>query len=148
MVADKIGGLGAFQIDGAGRPRDGPLMYRGKLVSINITTGEVTEIAKGFTMPSAVRIDGNGKLIVLDCATGEVIRVDPKTGDKEVLVTLGPPVDDLAISKDGTIYVSSSAFNGITAIDPVSLKTRRITWGGLSAPGTDRRSPARRTRRC
>ncbi|TAL01266.1 MAG: hypothetical protein EPO08_10880 [Rhodospirillaceae bacterium] len=133
-IAEKIGGLGAFQFDGAERLY-GPLIFRGKLVRMNITTGEVTEIAKGFTTPSAVRIGGDGKLVALDCATGEVIRVDPKTGDKAVLATLDPPVDDLAIAKDGTIYVSSSAFNGITAIDPLSLKTRRVTWGGLSAPG-------------
>jgi len=134
LIVQKIGGLGAFQIDDAGHLY-GPLMFRGSVVEINIATREVKEIAKGFTTPCAVRIAGDGTLVVLDNATGEIVRVDPKTGDKETLAALDVPVDNLAIAKDGMIYVSSAAMNGIVAVDPKTRATHRITWGGLAAPG-------------
>src|SRR6185295_2917050 len=72
---------------------------------------------------------------VLDYLRGDVVRVDPKSGKKTPLANLPPPVDNLAIAKDGTIYVSSTAYNGITAIDPKTLTRRRVTWGAFSAPG-------------
>jgi sugar lactone lactonase YvrE len=134
VVAEKIGGLNAFQI-AADDALYGPLFFRGKIVKVDIETGAMTDVAAGFQTPSAVKIEADGHLVALDYNKGDVVRVDPKTGEKTVLATLPPPVDNLAIAKDGTIYVSSTAYNGITAIDPKTLATRRITWGDISAPG-------------
>ena len=133
-VAEKIGGLNAFQIadDGA---LYGPLFFRGKIVRIDIETGAIADVADGFERPVAVKIEADGNLIVLDYLRGDVVRVDPKSGRKTPLANLAPPVDNLAIGKDGTIYVSSTAYNGITAIDPKTSAQRRVTWGSFSAPG-------------
>ena len=133
-VVEKIGGLNAFQI-ADDNTLYGPLFFRGKIVKINIETGEMSDVTTGLATPSAVKIEADGHLLVLDFNKGDVIRVDPKTGDKTTLANVPGPADNLAIAKDGTIYVSSTAFNGITAIDPKTGATRRLVWGGLSAPG-------------
>ncbi len=133
-VVEKIGGLNAFQI-ADDNTLYGPLFFRGKIVKMNIETGELSDVATGFATPAAVKIEADGHLVALDFNKGDVIRVDPKTGDKTTLATVPGPADNLAIAKDGAIYVSSTAYNGITAIDPKTGATRRIVWGGLSAPG-------------
>jgi len=131
-VAEKIGGLNGFEIkDGV---LYGPLFLRSKLVKVDIESGAVTDHATGFMQPSAVNFDPQGRLVALDYPTGEVMRLDAD-GSRKLLATLAPPVDNLAIAPDGKIYVTSSAYNGITEIDPDTLATRQLTWGNLSAPG-------------
>ena len=130
-VVEKIGGLNGFEIrDGA---LYGPLFFKGKVVKIDIESGAMSDVAGGFMQPAAVNFDPQGRLIALDYTTGEVMRIEGE--QRRLLATLPPPIDNLAIAPDGKIFVSSSAYNGITEIDPDTLATRRLTWGGLSAPG-------------
>jgi len=135
LVLQHLGGVGAFQIDAAGMLY-APLQFRGKVVKINLKTREVTDLATGFAAPTAVRLAPDGAIIVVDHPTGEVIRVDRESGEKSVIATLDGPADALAIAKNGTIYVTSAAFNAIVAIDPKTKTVRRVTWGDLSAPGS------------
>lgn len=131
-VVEKVGGLNGFEIkDGFVY---GPLFFRGKVVKIDIDSGAMTDVATGFMQPAAVNFDPQGRLVVLDYTTGEVMRLEGE--GRRLLATLPPPIDNLAIAADGKIFVSSSAYNGVTEIDPDTLATRRLTWGGLSAPGT------------
>ncbi|MBM3513410.1 MAG: hypothetical protein FJX59_06815 [Alphaproteobacteria bacterium] len=131
-VVEKVGGLNGFEIkDGFVY---GPLFFKGKVVKVDTETGAMTDVATGFMQPAAVNFDPQGRLVVLDYTTGEVMRLEGE--GRHLLATLPPPIDNLAIAADGKIFVSSSAYNGITEIDPETLATRRLTWGGLSAPGT------------
>ncbi|MBL8645012.1 MAG: hypothetical protein JNK21_13840 [Rhodospirillaceae bacterium] len=135
VVAEQIGGLNGFEIAADGSLY-GPLFFKGKLVKVNIDTGAMTDVALGFMQPSAVNLDAKGRLVALDYVTGEVMRLYPEGGARQLLATVPPPADNLAIAPNGFIYVSSSVYNGITEINPDSGATRRITWGGLSAPGS------------
>jgi sugar lactone lactonase YvrE len=135
LVMSGLGGVGAFQIDKAD-VMYAPLQFRGKVVKINLKTHDVTDVASGFAGPTAVRLAADGALIVVDHPTGQVIRIDRKTGDKTVIATLEGPADALAIAKNGTLYVAGAAFNTIAAINPETKAVRRVTWGGLSGPGS------------
>ena len=130
-VVEKVGGLNGFEIkDGF---LYGPLFFRSKVVKVDIESGAMTDVAAGFMQPAAVNFDPQGRLIVLDYTVGEVMRLEGE--QRRLLATLPAPIDNLAVAPDGKILVSSSAFNGITEIDPDTLVTRRLVWGGLSAPG-------------
>lgn len=135
LIAEKLGGLNGFEIDADGA-LVGPLFLKGKLVKVNLTNGVVTDFASGFMQPAAVNLDSKGRVVAIDYITGEVMRFSPDASTRQLLATVPPPADNLAIAKNDFIYVSSTANNGITEINPDTGATRRMTWGNLSAPGT------------
>jgi sugar lactone lactonase YvrE len=134
VVAEKLGGLNGFEIAADGTLY-GPLFLKGKLVKVNIETGAVTDFAAGFMQPAAVNLDSQGRVVAVDYVTGEVMRFSADGTTRQLLATVATPADNLAIAKSGLIYVSSTANNGITEINPDTGAARRITWGSLSAPG-------------
>jgi len=133
-IAKKLGGLNGFEVT-ADLQLYGPLFLKGKIVRVDIASGEVTEIADGFKVPAAVNLDSQGRLYVVDFHDGSVTRLDLESGGREVIAELEPPLDNLAINSRDEIYVSNPATNTITAIDPDTGATRVVTSGHFSAPG-------------
>jgi len=133
-VARRLGGLNGFEVT-AGNQLYGPLFMRGKLVRVDLASGEVTEIADGFSVPAAVNVDSRGRLWVVDFDDGHVVRLDRDGGGRKVVATLEPPLDNLAIDSTDQVYVSNPATNTITALDPATGATRVVTEGHLSSPG-------------
>jgi len=134
MIAERLGGLNGFEVTD-NNTIIGPLFLRGKVVEVSLDDGSVTEIADGFPRPAAVNLDSAGNIIGVDISTGEVFRIDRATNVKSTITKLLPPLDNLAIAEDDTIYVSNSAYNGITEINPETGESRPIVFGGLSSPG-------------
>ncbi|MFO1425972.1 MAG: hypothetical protein U1F11_03165 [Steroidobacteraceae bacterium] len=64
-----------------------------------------------------------------------MLQVDATSGAVRELATVTPPLDNLAVGPDGTIYVSRPSDNGIVAIDPASGAQRSVVQGRLAAPG-------------
>ncbi len=134
MIAKKLGGLNGFEVT-ADNKLYGPLFFKKKIVEVDLETGAVTDFADGFTTPAAVNIDHRGNLYVVDYATGEVTRIRMSDGERSIVATLDPPLDNLAIDERGFVYVSNPAFNRITEINPDTGDTRVIVEGNLSFPG-------------
>ena len=134
MIAERLGGLNGFEVTD-NNTIIGPLFLRGKIVEVSLDDGSVTEIAEGFPRPAAVNLDSTGNIIGVDISTGEVFKIDRATKAKSTITKLLPPLDNLAIAEDDTIYVSNSAYNGITEINPATGESRPIVFGGLSSPG-------------
>jgi sugar lactone lactonase YvrE len=134
LIAKQLGGLNGFEVT-ADNKLYGPLFFKKKIVEVDIESGEVRDFADGFTTPAAVNIDQNGNLYVVDYATGEVTRIRMSDGERSIIATLDPPLDNLAIDDRGWVYVSNPAFNRITEIDPDTGATRIIVEGNLSLPG-------------
>ena len=72
--------------------------------------GEV--VARGLSMPHSPRWH-DGRLWVLESGTGSVLRVDPATGDRQVVATLPGFTRGLA-------FVGRYAFVGLSKIRPTS----------------------------
>jgi sugar lactone lactonase YvrE len=134
MVLANIGRMNAFQFADE-KFLYGPIMLKGTVVKINVDTGEMTDVAAGFKLPVSVRIERDGHLIVVDHQTSEVFRVDPATGEKTLIASFRSIIDNSAIAKDGTIYLSLTDNNGIVALNPKTLARRRVTWSEFSLPG-------------
>ena len=113
----------------------GPLMHAGKVVRIDLRTMELTEVADGFTRPVAVNLDSDGNIYVIDIVTGELTRIDPQTGAKQLVAALNPPIDNLAISDDDLIYVSHPCQDGIEEINPATGAVRQVAAGSIGLPG-------------
>nr|WP_083332606.1 hypothetical protein [Hyphomonas sp. Mor2] len=134
LIADDLGpGCGLNGMDWG--PDDrlyGPRWFAGEVVSYDVDTGERRVEATGFVTPAAIKFDSQGVLHVLDTGTGELIRVDD--GDRSVVVTLDPGLDNFAFDSADTPYISSyvdgfikraNADGSITTLQP----------GGMAHPG-------------
>jgi streptogramin lyase len=133
-IASGLGGINAFTDDGRGGLYV-PLAEKGSVARVDVASGALTILATGLGQPVAVKRDSRGLLATIDWQTGAVIRVDPATGATRTLATVAPPLDNLAIGPDDTIYVSRPSDNGIVAIDPASGAQRSVIQGRLAAPG-------------
>ena len=67
------------------------------MVKVDAETGQVTVVTDGSKVPAAVKFDSKGNLFVIDNKAGELYRVDIKTGEKKLVATLVPHLDNLAI---------------------------------------------------
>ncbi len=134
LIAEKLGGLNGFEVTRQGKII-GPLFLGNAIVAVDIETGSIEQIADGIQTPAAVNLLSNGDIIALGYRTGRVFCIDPESGEKRIVASLTPPIDNLAIDRNDRVYVSHSSYNGITELDPATGATRRILWGELSAPG-------------
>jgi sugar lactone lactonase YvrE len=133
-IAKKLGGLNGFEVT-ADMQLYGPLFLKGKLVRVDLGSGEVFEIADGFKVPAAVNLDSKGRLFAVDFRDGTITRMNLDSSERKIIATLEPPLDNLAINSQDEIYVSNPATNTITAVDPESGATRVVTQGEMGSPG-------------
>ena len=133
-IARKLGGLNGFEVT-EDLQLYGPLFLRGKLVKVDLDSGNVAELADGFTVPAAVNIDSKNRLFVVDFDDGKVTRIDLTSGVREVIAELEPPLDNLAINSRDEIFISNPATNTITAVNGDTGEARVVVSGNLSSPG-------------
>jgi len=95
-------------------------------------TGTITaeKVAGDLGVPDAVKFDKDGQIVSTQVASGQVLRIDPRSGAQTVLASLNPGLDNLTFA-DGRLFVSN--FTGeITEI--LDGSTRTLLPGGLNWP--------------
>ena len=133
-IIEGMGGLNGFEFGPDGHLY-GPLWFKGEVVRVNVESGEMDTVADGFRIPAAVNFDGQGRLYVVDSATGELLRVTPGRSEKVRVAQLSPSLDNLAIDKKaGLIYVSNMADNSIQEVDLADGRVRDLVRTRLAAP--------------
>lgn len=133
-IMEGMGGLNGFEF-GPDDKLYGPLWFKGQIARVDVDAGTLDIVASGFKTPAAVNFDGQGRLLVVDTATGHLTRIDLETGAKTRLARLKPSLDNLAVAKDGRIFVSNMADNGIQQVDPATGRARQVVKGQLAMPG-------------
>ena len=133
-IIEGMGGLNGFEFGPDGHLY-GPLWFKGEVVRVNVDSGEMETVADGFRIPAAVNFDGQGRLYVVDSATGELLRLQPGTAEKVRVARLKPSLDNLAIDKQaGLLYVSNMADNSIQEVDLADGRVRDLVRTRLAAP--------------
>lgn len=133
-IIEGMGGLNGFEFGPDGHLY-GPLWFKGEVVRVNVESGEMDTVADGFRIPAAVNFDGQGRLYVVDSATGELLRLQPGTAEKVRVARLKPSLDNLAIDKKaGLLYVSNMADNSIQEVDLADGRVRDLVRTRLAAP--------------
>ncbi len=130
-IAEKLGGLNGFDF-GPDNMLYGPLWFKGVIAKVDVETGNVEVVAKGFKIPAAANFDSKGNLYAVDTAMGEVVQVDLKTGQKKVIAKVDPSIDNLAIDSKDRIFITNMSKNGIYEIDKKTGKARTVVEGKLS----------------
>lgn len=133
LIRKDLGGFNGFEVGPDGMLY-GPLWFKNAIVKIDPKTGADTVVADGFQVPAAANFGPDGNLYAIDTKTGELKRIDMATKVVTVLATLAPALDNLAIAKDGTIYVSNMADATIYAVNPADGAVRTVVKGPLATP--------------
>jgi sugar lactone lactonase YvrE len=88
-------------------------------------------IAGDLGVPDSVKFDSAGNIVSTQVASGQVLRIDPRSGEKRVLAQLSPGLDNCTFVGDRLLV---SNFTGaITEISPDGT-TRAVLPGGLNWP--------------
>ena len=88
-------------------------------------------IAGDLGVPDSVKFDSAGNIVSTQVASGQVLRIDPRSGEKHLLAQLSPGLDNCTFVGDRLLV---SNFTGaITEISPDGT-TRAVLPGGLNWP--------------
>lgn len=129
-----MGGLNGFEFGPDGLLY-GPLWFKGQVVKIDVEKGgQMTTVASGFKVPAAVNFDKKGNLYVVDTALGQLVRVTPASGEKTLIATLKPGLDNLAIDGRDRVFVTNMVDNGVYLVDTRTGAARTIIEGKLAVP--------------
>jgi sugar lactone lactonase YvrE len=103
----------------------------GTISRIDLSTGEKKVVASGLRMPEGIAVFPDGKLLVVETGTRQLLKIDPASGAITPLVinlAVGfpsypgglPPylITGVAVSDSGTIYVTGDLENVLYKISP------------------------------
>jgi sugar lactone lactonase YvrE len=111
-----------------------PRWFEGRIVTVDIETGDLTNVTTDWGVPTAVKFNSQGELHAVNQGNGELVRIDLSTGDREVLAVF--PVgwsDNLAFDSEDRLFVSSATDGTILEVLPDgSLRT--VSPGGMIGP--------------
>lgn len=110
-----------------------PVMTANEIWRIDPCAGDGApqRVAGDLGVPDSVKFDADGQIISTQAASGQVLRIDPRTGARTVLAQLAPGLDNCAFA-DGRLFVSN--FSGeITEINRAGAATA-VLPGGLNWP--------------
>lgn len=113
----------------------GPIVTQGRVVRIDVDADPPTleTVVEGMATAIAVKFDSQGRLHVLNAATGEVWRVDAASGAKDLLAQLPPGIDNLAFDASDRLFVTHN--NGGFVWEVLADgSTRELIRGGMIGP--------------
>jgi sugar lactone lactonase YvrE len=118
-----------------------PVMTANEIWRVGLDGGEPERVATDLGVPDSVKFDGDGHIVSTQVASGQVLRIDPRTGAKTVLAQLSPGLDNLTLV-DGRLFASN--FTGEITEVLGDGQTRTLLAGGFNWPhdlaiGTDGR---------
>jgi sugar lactone lactonase YvrE len=82
-----------------------PVMEANQIWRIDLEGGRPEVVAGDLGVPDSVKFDSKGYIISTQVASGLVLRIDPRTGDRHVLADIGPGLDNATFVGD-RLFVS------------------------------------------
>jgi sugar lactone lactonase YvrE len=116
MELDRNGGAPRIILDNVPMPNafevgpDGmlylPVMGTNEIWKVSLDGGQPETVAKDLGVPDSVKFDSQGRIVSTQVHSGQVLRIDPRTGARELLADIGPGLDNVTFVGD-RIFVSS-----------------------------------------
>ena len=110
MELDRNGGAPRIILDDAPSPNafevgpDGklyfPAMSTNEIWRIGLDGGKPEIVAKDLGVPDSVKFDRQGFIVSTQVGSGQVLRIDPRTGAKTMLADIGPGLDNCTFVGD------------------------------------------------
>ncbi len=85
-----------------------PSWRYGKIMRIDVDSGENETVIEDIFMPAAIKFDSQGHLYALEYFSGRVLKIDIATKRLTVITTLAGGLDNLAFDSMDRLFVSNS----------------------------------------
>jgi sugar lactone lactonase YvrE len=109
-----------------------PVMGANEIWRIDPDGGGAPEtVATGLGVPDSVKFDPSGAIVSTQVASGQVLRIDPRTGEQTLLAQLTPGLDNCTFV-EGRLFVSN--FTGAITEILDDGETRTVLPGALNWP--------------
>lgn len=108
-----------------------PVMGTNEIWRVSLDGGAPEIVAGGLGVPDAVKFDAAGTIVSTQVASGQVLRIDPRTGSHSVLADIAPGLDNLCFVGN-RLFVSSISGQITEIVAPG--ETRPMVADGLSWP--------------
>lgn len=132
MELDRNGGAPRVIIDGLAMTNafdvgpDGklyfPVMQENQIWRVGLDGGEPEVVAGDLGVPDSVKFDSQGFIISTQVGSGLVLRIDPRSGAREVLADIGPGLDNSTFVGD-RLFVSHMTGSIHEIVKPGELRT-------------------------
>ena len=133
VVATSKGRLNGFGFGPDGRLY-APHFGTDELFAIDVDSGEHEVIASGVGSTAATKVDADGNVWSVDYQTGDLWVTNPETRTPRLVANWPPPLDNLTIASDGTIYLADLADSGIIGFNPDTGESWHVTVGSFTLP--------------
>jgi sugar lactone lactonase YvrE len=111
-----------------------PIWQKKYVARVDVAKGTLKQFSKEFAgTAGAVRFDSKGHLFAVDGGTGDVLRIDLKSGELTRVFHYGLPLDNLAFDAKDRLYISSYADGSVSEVLAEGA-LRVVKPGGLSMP--------------
>jgi len=108
-----------------------PVMGANEIWRMDLDGGAPETVATGLGVPDSVKFDSTGHIISTQVHSGQVLRIDPRTGEQTVLADLNPGLDNCTFAGDRLLV---SNFTGEITEILDSGRTSTVLPGGLNWP--------------
>lgn len=108
-----------------------PVMGANEIWRISLDGGAPETVASGLGVPDSVKFDSAGRIVSTQVHSGQVLRIDPRTGKQTVLADLNPGLDNSTFVGD-RLFVSNFTGEITEILDGGSTST--VLPGGLNWP--------------
>jgi sugar lactone lactonase YvrE len=83
-----------------------PVMGLNEIWRVSLDGGTPERVVGDLGVPDSVKFDSKGRIVSTQVHSGQVLRIDPRTGERELLADIGPGLDNVTFVGD-RIFVSS-----------------------------------------
>ncbi|MFZ0906711.1 MAG: SMP-30/gluconolactonase/LRE family protein [Mycobacterium sp.] len=108
-----------------------PVMGANEIWRIDLDGGALETVATGLGVPDSVKFDSAGRIVSTQVLSGQVLRIDPRTGEQMVLADVNPGLDNSTFVGD-RLFVSNFTGEITEILD--GGRTSTVLPGGLNWP--------------
>ena len=130
IIADNVPTPNAFDVGPDGMLYF-PVMGVNEIWRVSLEGGTPEKVAGDLGVPDSVKFDSKGRIVSTQVHSGQVLRIDPRTGEREVLADLTPGLDNVSFIGD-RIFVSAIPGDVYELLG--GGKVRPVISGGLNWP--------------
>ncbi len=130
MILDNVPMPNAFSVGPDGKLYT-PVMGTNEIWRVGLEGGTPEKVAGDLGVPDSVKFDRQGFIISTQVMSGQVLRIDPRTGDRTVLANLTPGLDNSTFVGN-RLFVSN--INGSITEILDGGKTKDLITAGFNFP--------------
>jgi len=130
VILDNVPMVNAFEVGPDGKLYF-PVMGTNEIWRIGLDGGEPEVVAKDLGVPDSVKFHPDGYIVSTQVHSGQVLKIDPRTGAQTVLADIGPGLDNVTFV-GGRTFVSHITGSIHEILEPG--KVRPLVEKGLQWP--------------